>query len=105
MTRLARIPTLLLLALTAIGVGSVLPFSPVLMAAPVSYPAEEEKSPAEPTDEIKLAHTSPRPVPKSPVQPVARTRGPAASVRPRVAAPVTIPSAVLNNGLSAHYRC
>jgi hypothetical protein len=106
MTRLARIPFLALAALFAVGLGSVLPFSPVALAVQASTPTEEEKNPGEPTVEIKLAEASLGPQPGPTVRPT-----PPTPVRPANRFPLTslsrspLPTVALNNGLSAHYRC
>ena len=106
MTRLARIPFLALAALFAVGLGSVLPFSPVALAVQASTPTEEEKNPGEPTVEIKLVQTSPgtqpgptvRPTPPAPDRPTNR-------IPPSPLSRSPLQTVALNNGLSAHYRC
>jgi hypothetical protein len=106
MTRLFRIPALTMIALAAIAVGGALPFSPVLLAAPASMPAEEEKNPSEPTTELKLTHATPRPDAGPPPRATERAvRRPAPARPPSALSLPFSPAVALNNGLASHYRC
>jgi hypothetical protein len=99
-----RFPTLGLIALVAMGVGSVLPFSPALIAA--STPDEEEKNPSEPTVEYKLTNASPRPATGPTLESTDRTTFRPTPTRPLYASSLHFsPAVALNNGLSAYYRC
>jgi hypothetical protein len=106
MTRLARIPLLLLIALAAVGVGSVLPFSPAVAAVAVADPTEEEKASVEPSNELVLTVASPAPKSQSPPRTAARASNPrTTSPRRYHSQSDFVPAVALNNGLAAFYRC
>jgi hypothetical protein len=106
MMRWLRLSTLSLIALVAMGAGSVLPFSSVALAVQSSMPAEEEKNPSEPTSEIKLTHASPRPAPGPALSFVDGTFHRPYNTRQLYATSLFFdPAIALNNGLSSFYRC
>lgn len=107
MIRLSQNGLLTLLAILAMGVGCLLPFNSTVQAGSISLPAEEEKNPAEPTDEIKLSQTSSLPTfSRNPPRSIANSKiGFARSVTSNLVTPTHSPADALNNGLATYYRC